>query len=255
MIADIIKQPPRRVARRRVERIVYCNPRSKLKVPRGESIACHLAFLSFDTPVVSALLLLPPSFIYASRQLGLSCFLEIANQQQLPPTLHLQQSHPIRPTNQCPVSRTRLLASDSEQLSKTQTKKAHDAVDRVQILSLVSHQSRPLLSTRHDPAQAKARDRSPQRSFTATTKTMAIVSSHHATQVTCGRPTISWRRAGHPLHPDTGPCPLNRMLPKVSVLLISHSPPRTSGVGPAFIYPHIFRISQFSPCFLASKPP
>jgi WD40 repeat protein len=67
---------------------------------------------------------------------------------------------------------------------------------------------------------------------------MATASSHLATRVTCGHPTISWRRAGHPLHHDTGPCPLNRMQPKVSILFpSSHRPTRTSGVGSAFHRP------------------
>lgn len=166
--------------------------------------------------------LLPPFFIYASG-IGLSCFLDIANQQQLPlPTLHLQQPHPIRPTNQCPVSRIRLSASGSGQLSKILMKKAHVAVGHVQTPSLASHLYRPLLSTRHDPARAKARDRSPQRSFTVLIRTMATVSSHRATRVTCGRPTILWRRAGHPPHRDIGPCLLNRMPPKTKPTRFSH---------------------------------
>ena len=117
----------------------------------------------------------------------------------------------------CPVSRIHHSANVFEQRSKTQTKKVPVAVVHVQTPSLASRQLRHLLSIRHDPAQPKARDRSPQRNFTVLTRTMVTASSHLATRVTCGHPTISWRRAGHPLHHDTGQCLQNRMLPKVSV--------------------------------------
>lgn len=149
-------------------------------------------------------------FIYAIGLLLLSRYIAIQQQQSSTHPTHGLQT-------KCPVSRIHHSANVFEQRSKTQTKKVLVAVAHVQTPSLASRQHRHLLSTRHDPAQPKARDRSPQRSFTVLTRIMAIASSHLATRVTCAHPTISWRRAGHPLHHDTGQCLQNQMLPKVSV--------------------------------------
>ena len=162
--------------------------------------------------------------IYASREIGLSCFLNITIHKNGPfpcylsPLYITQPVFCIRRSRQCPVSRTRLLASDSEQLSKMLMKKALAAVGHEQIPFLVSPPRQHLPSTPLDLLQAKAVDQSPQRSSTDRTKTTATVLYRLAMLETYEHPIILWRRVDHrPLH-ETGLFLPSRMLQKVSVL-------------------------------------
>ena len=121
-------------------------------------------------------------------------------------------------------------------------KKAPVAVGHEPIPFSVSRPRRHLPSTPLDLVRAKAVDRSLQRSSTDQTRITATVLCRLAMPETYEHPTISWRRADHLPHHETGSFLPSQMLPKVSVLC------PFAPLSPRATYPYPNQCGLVQPC-------